>query len=537
MKNANDSSTMQNGITRRGFLAGAGVAALGLGALSITGCSSPKSSSSASSSASGSSSEKLTPTETRKADVVVVGAGASGVTCATRCAEGGLNTVLVEKSGNLGGASNSVFSAMVRKPEEVGAEVNKWVTDCHWRVNGEIIGNMLGHSYETFTYLQDTWGWEFKDIISMGTANWRIMTAGADRPGMYQKMLDQSGVDTHMNTTGKQLVCDSDGAISGIIVDENGTIVQYDTPNVVIATGGYAGNPDMVKEAFGRTPVCGGLPQNVGEGLKMCWAVGGAKPRNYGMQMPHQTYTDATDDLASAFDDFHAKLPFLSCYMPCFLNVGVNGRRFRNEEYAANADPSANSSLYQGDYHYTIVSASQLETLGQGGVAALGVTSKPAIPPKAAPTYDLDTPWDNAAEVFDKMVEQGHGGKGSTAEELAKAINMDGATLAETIDSYNALCAAGADTTFGKDASLMIPLGDGPYYAVYTYENNLTSCGGVDTDIKYRVLDENGKPISGLYAIGVECMSNMYNDTYTGVGAALCNSYVSGYLAAKSIQE
>lgn len=536
----NDSSNQLNdtnhsGISRRGFIAGAG-AAVGLGMLGLAGCA-PRGRSDQNSSSSSSTSENLTPTETREADVVVVGAGASGVTCATRCAESGKNTVLIEKSGELGGASNHVFSAMVRSPEEVGAEVNTWVSDCHWRVNGEIIGNMLGHSLETFNYLRDSWGWQFREIQSMGTRNWRIMNDSDSRPGLYQNMLDTSGVDTHLNATGRQLVQDDNHAITGILVEENGTIIQYNTPNVVIATGGYAGNADMVLEAFGRSPVCGGLPQNVGEGLEMCWAAGGARSRNYGMQMPHQTYTDATTDLQTSFDDFHAKLPLLSVYMPCFINVTARGRRFRNEEYAANADPAANSSLYQGDYHYVIVSASQLATLEQGGVAAANVTSKPSIPPRVAPTYDLTTPWDNATTVFETMVQQGHGARGDSVEDLANNLNMNPQTLADTISQYDQMCSAGADTEFGKDSSLMMSLGNGPYYAVYTYENNLTSCGGVDTDINYNVLDDSGNPIQGLYAIGVECMSNMYNDTYTGVGAALANSYVSGYLCAASITQ
>jgi predicted oxidoreductase len=78
-------------------------------------------------------------------------------------------------------------------------------------------------------------------------------------------------------------------------------------------------------------------------------------------------------------------------------------------------------------------------------------------------------------------------------------------------------------------------MGSGPYYAIDTRVNNLSSVGGVAVDTSFRVLDDKGAFIPGLYAIGVECMSNLYNDTYTGVGAALCTVYTTGYLTAEGI--
>ena len=430
------------------------------------------------------------PASTVQADVVVIGAGASGISCAVHAAELGKKVVLLEKSETLGGCSNSVFSGMVRTADDdIAAEVSQWVSDCHWRVDPSAISNLLNNSEAVFgSWLRDTWDWEFSDIVSMGVANWRIMTAYADRPANTPAKVGASGGDVH-----------------------------------------------MVYEAFGRKPVCGGLPQNVGEGLKMCWAVGGAKPLNYGMQMPHQTFTDATDKLAEQFDDFPAKYPFLTTYMQSFLNVTKDGKRFRNEGILSSADAAANSSLYQGDFHWTIVSADQLALLEQGGIAAVGVDAKMSIPPRYAPEYDVDTPWENAQAVFEQMAANGTGFRGDTPEELAEAAGMDPEAFAETVAAYDACCAAGKDTVCGKDPQYLITNGNGPFYAVYTYQNNLTSFGGVEVDTSYHVLDASGAKVPGLYAIGVEAGSNLYNDTYCGVGVGVCLVYVSGYLCAEDI--
>jgi fumarate reductase flavoprotein subunit len=366
--------------------------------------------------------------------------------------------------------------------------------------------------------------------------NWMIVTSYDQRPILYKTMCDQTGVDIRNNMTAKKLVTNSDGAVTGVIaLSDDNVATQFNAKAVVIATGGYAGNDNMVKEAFGRSPLCGGLPQNIGEGLEMCWAIGGAKPRNYGMQMPHQTYVSASKRLASDYDDLKAKYPFLAAYAPCFLNTTAKGRRFRNEANLYNADAAANSDMYQGDYHWTIVSASQLATLETSGLAALGVDEKLTISPIQAPTYNLDTPWVDATTVFNKMVENGDGYKGSDAKSLAKAAGMDPEIFQNELEKYEKSCSTGQDYVCGKDSKYLAAYGSGDLYAIYTSVNNLTSCGGVTVDTDFNVLDSSENKIDGLYAIGVECLSNLFSDTYTGVGAALVTSYTSGYLVAETL--
>jgi hypothetical protein len=524
-------------MNRRSFLKAAGVAGLGAAVAGLSSCA-PSGSKSSAKNASDDQVENLVPDSTEECDIVVVGGGASGLSAATRAAELGKHVVLLEKSSDIGGASLSVYSATVHQADDdITQEVNDWVADCHWRVDATVINNMLHKSGEAFNWLQNNYGWKFDQVVSFGKKQWKVPGAAADRKKLYQDMLSKVGVDLRTGMTAKQLV-QSNGAVTGVIAqNSDGKNIQFNCKAISVATGGYAGNAQMVQDAFGFGGVCGGLPQNIGEGLKMMWAVGGKKPINYGSQMLHQTLTPCTATLTQKFDDLPAKYPLLTSYLGAFMNVTAKGQRFRNEGIITSADAAANSSGLQGPFHYVVVSKGQIDQLATGGLAAWGYTAKPSLPPADAPKYDLATPWANAQASFDAMADGQNGFKGDTFEALGTAAGMDGKAFAAECQAYEEYCAAGKDTELGKEADLLRPMGSGPYYLVKAQQNNLTSWGGVATDIVYRVLNDNGDPIPGLYAIGVESGSNLYNDTYMGVGIGVCLVFTSGYLTGGRMSE
>ena len=553
-------------LSRRGFLVGAASAGA-LAALGLTGCapsgtpvadSQNGNASEAESWAQrlnvdiasalpGNTREEVDVQKTKTCDVVVIGGGCSGTNTAARAAELGLSVILVEKTSSIGGASlkswapsvpNSSYAKAAGAVTDTDPIIEQWVADSHWRVNAAAIRQLVNSSGAAVDWMSQN-GWEFT-YLGMGSD----ITQWPDydqREPLFQAMLDKhvaSSGEVLLNTTAKKLVTDEAGAVTGaIVVDGDGMGIQIDAKAVVIATGGYGANAALVKAVFGFEGVFAGLPQNIGEGLEMAWRAGAQKPQNFGGQMLHQTLARATDALVGRFDDLPCKYPMILCYVANLLNVEATGTRFRNEALVLDAVPAANSSTYQGSFHYVVVSQDIMRALEQEGLAGLGVDYSPGLPPEYKPAFELDTPWTGIAEVFDAMVETGGGYKGNTPEELAEAAGMDVTLFADQFARYEEFCASGADTQFGKSAKYLNALGEGPYYLIIAEENNLCSWGGLLVNTDYQVLNDSRAPIKGLYAVGNEAGGNLYNDTYVGFGYGMANTITSGYLCGTKLAE
>ncbi|WP_245238023.1 FAD-binding protein [Paenibacillus etheri] len=304
------------------------------------------------------------------------------------------------------------------------------------------------------------------------------------------------------------------------------TTLEISAKSVVMATGGYAANKEMVKEAFGFEGVNGGLGQNVGEGLKMAWEAGAKVPDNFGGQMLHQTLARATQGLKAQYEPFEASYPLMLTYLPNFMNVGTSGARFRDEAATLTSVAAANTSAFNGPYHMVIVSKSQLNSLQTKGMQGVHAPSLPGMPPEFyagfADQFTLENPWTNVEKVFDSMVENGDGFKGNTIEELATNAGMDVDVFVENYNSYKEATKTGVDTEFSKATEYLESMGEeGPYYAIIAEINNLGSVGGLLVNTKFQVLNDKRTPVKGLFAVGLESEGVLFNDTYVGNGVAI----------------
>ena len=495
----------------------------------------------------GNTSEQVEVADTKDCDVLVIGAGVSGANTAIRAGELGKKVILVEKTDTIGGASNlssgpigynSRIALDAGEQTDILPLLNDWIVGSHYRVDAASVKQLLEKSGEAIDWMSDN-GWEFTPWFSASMVKFPDYSV---REQLFLDALDRTvvanGGEVLTGTCAKRLVVDDEGRVTGaVVVDAEGNGLQINAAATVIATGGYGGNLDMVERVFRFRGVLSGLPQNVGEGLEMAWRAGAQKPQNFGGQMLHQTLARANDPLAAQFDAFPAKYPMILCYVAKLMNVGATGARFRNEENALSAVAAANTSAYQGSFHYVVVSKGIMDTLEQEGLAGLGIEKSPGLPPRYKPQFELDTPWENIAGVFDAMVEAGAGYKGDTPEELALAAGMDVDIFTRQFEAYEGYCAEGVDEQLGKAADNLIAYGEGPYYIVIAEENNLGSWGGLLTNADYETLDWNRLPVKGLYAVGNEAGSCLFNDTYVGSGIALGNAVTSGYLCGTKLGE
>lgn len=493
----------------------------------------------------GCTSEPVDVVAEKDCDVLVIGAGVSGSNTAIRAGELGKKVILVEKTGTVGGASNLSSGPIgynSRMALEAGEQtdtlelLNNWIKDSHYRVDPASIKQLLDKSGEAIDWMTDN-GWEFTPWFSASVVKFPDY---AIREQLFLDAIERhvvpAGGELMLNTAAKRLVVDADGKVCGaIVVDADGAGVQINAGSVVIATGGYGANLDMVERVFRFRGVLGGLPQNVGEGLEMAWRAGAQKPQNFGGQMLHQTLARANDPLVDLFEPFPAKYPMILCYVAKLMNVSASGTRFRNEESALSAVAAANTSAYQGSFHYVVVSKGIMDILEQQGLAGLGIEKSPGLPPRYKPQFELDTPWEGITEVFDAMVEAGAGFKGDTPAELAEAAGMDVDIFTAQFEAYEGYCAAGVDEQLGKAAANLIGYGEGPYYIIVAEENNLGSWGGLLTNTNYEALGWDRLPVKGLYAVGNEAGSCLFNDTYVGAGIALGNAVTSGYVCGTKL--
>ncbi len=123
-----------------------------------------------------------------------------------------------------------------------------------------------------------------------------------------------------------------------------------------------------------------------------------------------------------------------------------------------------------------------------------------------------------------------------TLDELAEKCGINAANLAQTVARYNELCASGEDTDFGKKPGDLIPLEEGPYYAIEESGCCLVTVNGLRIDADSRVLTGAGAPIEGLYALG-NASGSMFNGTYphhmSAVSHGRCLTF--GYLVGRRL--
>lgn len=486
--------------------------------------------------------------ETVTVDIAVVGAGASGILAATAAGEKGAQVALIEKTTILGGASLQSFGVTAygtKADLEAGVDVEtlkdeyfeEWITYEHWRVDGSLLRAYIDNAGRTVDYLNDH-GFGMLSFPAFG-AGFNMLFDYDQRMPAYEAMLETAvsgnGGTVYKETTAKSLLTDDSGAVIGVVCERaDGSTLTVQAKAVVIATGGFGGDAAWVQELTGFNGVVGGLYTARGEGMKMAWEIGAKVPTNLGGLMLHQTLATAN---LKGYDLFHTRYPMILCYVPSLLNVSATGARFRNEGNNNTAVAASNAAAFTGGYTYVLLSQSTLDKLEQGGLAAIGVDSKPGLPPEYAPAYEIDTPWEGVEQVMKDMVDGGWGFYGETIEELAANAGFDVDTFVRTFTDYESYCAAGKDSQYLKPEQYLVAYGEGPYYLVESTCNNLGTVTGLVINDEFKVLNETNQPIPGLFAVGCDASSTLYCDMYTGSGAGMGWAFTSGLLGGESAYE
>lgn len=359
---------------------------------------------------------------------------------------------------------------------------------------------------------------------------------------MLDKIVEEYGAEVYYETPAVELIAEN-GVVTGVKAEgKDGTIYNIKAKSVILATGGFVGNSDMVKEALNGVSVnASGYNTNVGDGINMALELGAAT-RSMEAMVLHTFSIEGGSEVKSEYDFMDRYLATNSlAYMPIVPWLDAQGFRYANEEIVYDRALSTNALVAQGNYAWFIYNEELLNILENEGAAAAGMKESIAMGPMPDIT-PLHRGWNKLTEIVGQMVENGHVKKADTLDELAKETGMDPEILKATMAKYNEDARNKVDTLFGKDGDLMFEMSSGPYYAFKVTANNLCTVGGVRINANFQVVlndPENGyTPIKNLYAAGADA-GGLYSDHYahTIEGAAQGWAYNSGRLAGARATE
>ena len=477
---------------------------------------------------------KIEKNEKIDADVAVIGGGLCGMAAAVAAAEQGARVVLVEKKGAPGG--NSLFVVGIFGAESPAQrrlsidtpkdELFRLAMDyAHWKINPRIFRAFLDKSGDTIKWLEDK-GIRFDNIPPLYPGHvirtWHSTVKENVGPVILKTLrqnCEQLGVRMLFHCSARKILV-GDSGVTGLLAESANGNIEIIAGSVIIATGGYGGNPDMLRKyhpAYSEKMIYSGLPHLVGEGLTMAEEVGAAT-EGLGTLVLHTHIYPGPSDVNGMTQE------------PATLWVNRRGERFTDEMITFQPTECGNVIERQPDKCvYTAFDESIMRKVMEDGFLKGDVGGKPG----AAGTIPVNLDMELAEEVAkgDVKITDSWG-------EMAAWIGVPAEVLKNTVEEYNSFCDQGYDGLFNKDRRYLRALRTPPYYAIKSHLCFLTTVGGIKINERMETLDGEDSPIPGLYA-GGDITGGWESDTYcillsgTTSGFAINSGRIAGENAAE----
>lgn len=488
------------------------------------------------------------------ADVVVVGAGGAGMTAAITAAGEGKSVVILESQSMVGGnsvratggmnAAKTVYqdenefgeSAGVEKTLKTAAEKyadNETITalaktvseqwaayqanptgyfdsvelmELDTMIGGkgindpELVETLCANSADAIDWL-DEHGITLHNVSSFGgasvkrihrpvNAEGKTVSVGSYMIPLLQENCEKAGVKMMLDTTATEILTDANGAAVGVkATGASGETVTVNAKAVVLATGGFGANLDMVVKY--KPELKGFMTTNApgiqGQGIEMAQAIGAATVDMDQIQI-HPTVEANTAALIT--EGLRGDGAIL---------INEEGKRFIDEVGTRDV-VSAAEIAQTGSYSWLVV----------------------------------DQAMADASSVIQGYIKKGYTVTGATYEELGKAMGVDAAAFAETMEKWNGYVEAKNDPDFGR-TSFANPLNTAPYYAVKVTAGVHHTMGGLKINANTEVLNEKGEVIPGLFAAG-EVTGGVHGANRLG-GNAVADFTIFGRIAGAAASD
>ena len=488
------------------------------------------------------------------ADVVIVGAGGAGMTAAITAAAEGKSVVIVESQPMVGGnsvratggmnAGKTVYqdenefgeSAGVEKTLKTAAEKyadNETITalaktvseqwaayqanptgyfdsvelmELDTMIGGkgindpELVETLCANSADAIDWL-DEHGITLHDVSSFGgasvkrihrpvNAEGKTVSVGSYMIPLLEENCKKAGVQILLNTTANEILTDANGAAAGIkATGSTGETVTVNAKAVVLTTGGFGANLDMVVKY--KPELKGFMTTNAagiqGQGIEMAEAIGAATVDMDQIQIHPTVEANTAALITEGLRGDGAVL------------INAEGKRFIDEVGTRDV-VSAAEIAQTGSYSWLVVDQAMVD----------------------------------ASSVIQGYIKKGYTVTGETYEELGKAMGVDAAAFAETMDKWNGYVEAKNDPDFGR-TSFANPLNTAPYYAVKVTAGVHHTMGGLKINANTEVLNEKGEVIPGLFAAG-EVTGGVHGANRLG-GNAVADFTVFGRIAGAAASD
>lgn len=437
----------------------------------------------------------------RDSDVIIIGTGGAGLMAAIAAADSGASVIQIEKMPRIGGCfsylAGTTAGAGTRIQREAGIidSPDKYFEEClripdaTERCDPVILRDFCLEAGKWVDWLDERGAYSNTSRQAHGgiySEGWTVPRAYAvTRPFLeivepeYRRYLDTKKVRLVLNTRVTGLLKEK-GQVFGVTATQEGKLVTYRARAVVVATGGYGSNIDLVRghNLLGAENIISLVPAfATGDGLRMCENAG-AKLVNLRPKLP---YIGGVPNP----NNFHRRIAHASMAgYPGAIWIDMDGQRVTNEDTGF-LNPAVRQALARAPKMVLFVILDR--QIKEKNPSILGSWFG-----------NLPRTW----EWFDEQANVGSVIKrADTIEALAEKCGVSPAALKMTIDRYNDFVRSGYDTDFGRK-ELNYRLENPPYYAIHTNPYTLSTTGGPAIDRDTRVLGSDGQPIPGLYAAG-----------------------------------
>ena len=476
-------------------------------------------------------------TETVDTDILIVGAGNGGIFAAAYAAANGLNFRVIEQNGNVQDTRHwygAIDSAAAKEAGEKPADRAKLLSEISRYASGKcdqrVVKTWINESAAMHDFmrsiLEDKYGWTC-DFTSGAEAAWPAENAehntdylfpvqehnymasesasGKPRNELLLDYIRELGYDVDFKTSLAKLEKDSTGRITGIIAQstEDDHFIRYNAnKGVLLACGGFPGNPYMMEQldplGTSVTTACSYSPADKGYGIRAAvWAGANLDKEAAPMLFDRGIVAPGVDGGYVASDSAFGGKAFpgpIRQYNPGtqpFLKVNRNGERFANESSPYN-DIVYAAAHQPGRVYAQICDANILEDAKRFHTIGCSAQTR-----NAGAEY-IQKQMDNAEK-------EGVFFKADTIEELADKLGFTGEakdTFLATVERYNELYDKQNDEDFGKPAYRLSAIRTAPFYGCWLGASLLTTEQGIAINDKGQALDNDNKPMPGLYVTG-----------------------------------